>query len=143
MSNNKFPAHGTMRLSVEGQLLIIEGSGPANIEMVQEYQQKVMGLRKQIMHAPWASLALLSGTPLVSPEAKELFVKVIKQAKTMHLRATAVVLIDMESADMVRQFWQEIYIDAGVKYDFFETIEEARNWLQSVLKNATNNNLGH
>ncbi|WP_339723038.1 hypothetical protein [uncultured Paraglaciecola sp.] len=139
MPKSKFPAHGSLRLSIEGQLLIIEGSGPANLEMVQEYQQQVMGLRKQIMHAPWGSLALLSGTPLVSPEAKALFVQVIKQAKAMNLQATAVVLIEMESAEMVRQFWQEIYIDSGVNYAFFATIVEARNWLQTVLKNPTNN----
>jgi hypothetical protein len=126
-----------MRLSVEGQLLIVEGTGPANIEMVHEYQRQVMGLRKQIMHAPWASLALLSGTPLVSPEAKDQFVQVIKQAGAMHLRATAVVLIDMESAEMVRQFWQGIYIEAGVNYKFFETQQEARIWLHAILKDDT------
>ncbi|MEP1447626.1 MAG: hypothetical protein ABJK37_16085 [Paraglaciecola sp.] len=138
MTSSRFPAHGSLRLSIEGQLLIIEGSGPANLEMVQEYQQQVVGLRKKLMHAPWVSLALLSGTPLVSPEAKELFVQVIKQAKTMNLRATAVVLIEMESVELVRQFWREIYIDAGLKFNFFEAEKDAREWLTSVLENESN-----
>ncbi|MBU3002397.1 hypothetical protein [Paraglaciecola arctica] len=141
MSNSRFPAHGSMRLSIQGQLLIVEGSGPGNIEMVQEYQQQVVGLRKQIMHAPWVSLALLSGTPLVSPEAKELFIQVVKQAKSMNLRATAVVFIEMESADLVRQFWREIYTSAGLKFSFFDTENEARDWLQSVLENDSNTDI--
>lgn len=135
MSNSGFPAHGSLRLSIEDQLLIVEGSGPANLELVQEYQQQVVGLRKKIMHAPWVSLALLSGTPLVSPKAKELFVEIISQAKSMNLRATAVVLIEIESVELVRQFWREIYTGAELKFCFFDTEEEARNWLQGVLEN--------
>lgn len=141
MSKSRFPAHGKMRLSIEGQLLVVEGTGPANIEMVQEYQRQVMELRKQLMHAPWVSLALLGGTPLVSPEAKDKFVQIIKQAKKMHLRATAVVFIEMESVEIVRQFWQDIYMQGGVNYQVFETEAEARVWLLGILKHEIKNNL--
>jgi hypothetical protein len=140
VSNSRYPAHGKLQLSLEGQLLIIKGTGPANVEMVQEYQRQVIGLRTQIMHSPWASLVLLSGTPLVSPEARVLFVQIIKQAKSMHLSATALVFVNIEFAGMAQQFWQEIYQEAGVNYDFFETEEEARDWLKSRLGVARNKN---
>jgi hypothetical protein len=133
VNKERFPAHGNLELSVEGQLLIIKGTGPGNLEIVEEYQRQVYGLRQQIMHAPWASLVLLSGTPLVPPEAKELFVQTIKQAKAMHLCATAVVFVDIEFAKMVQHFWQDIYHEADVNYGFFDTEEEAREWLQARL----------
>lgn len=123
-----------MQLSVEGQLLLIKGAGPANIELVQEYQRQIVGFRQQIMHAPWASLVLLSGTPIVPPDARQVFVETIKQAKAMHLRATAVVFVDIEFAELTKQFWQGIYIEAGVCYAFFDTEEEARVWLQAKLR---------
>jgi hypothetical protein len=134
VSKNKYPAHGEMQLSIEGQLLIVKGTGPANIEMVQEYQRQVTQFREQIMHLPWASLVLLSGTPLVSPVAKEVFVQTIRQANKMHLRATAVVFIDIEFAELSQSFWQEIFQQAEVDYHFFETEEGAREWLQGILK---------
>jgi hypothetical protein len=126
-----------MHLSVEEQVLIIKGAGPANLEMVQEYQRQVYGLRQQVMHAPWASLVLLSGTPIVPPEAKELFVQTIKQAKAMNLHATAIVFVDIEFAEMVQHFWQEIFQDAGIYYEFFETETEARAWLQATLNSVS------
>lgn len=137
MSKKAFPAHGNLQLSVEGPLLIIKGYGPANLEMVQEYQRQVIGFREQIMHAPWASLVLLSGTPLMSPEAKSVLMQTIKQAKVMHLRATAIVLVDVEFAEIVEHFWQDIYQDLGVNYGFFATDAEARLWLQNLLSNET------
>jgi hypothetical protein len=105
--------------------------------MVKEYQRQVIGFRKQIMHAPWANLVLLSGTLLMSPEAKLVLMQTIKQAKVMHLRATAIVLIDVEFAEMVEHFWKDIYQDLGVNYGFFATDAEALLWLQNLHRNET------
>lgn len=134
MKKASFPAHGKVDISVDGQILIINGSGPANLEMIEQYQKGVVGFREKIMHAPWASLVLLSGTPLVTAEAKGILTETIKQAKLMHLAATAVVFVDIEFSDMIRHFWQEIYQDTDVKYHFFDTETEARQWLESILK---------
>lgn len=133
MNNRNFPIHGDLHLSIEGQLLVIEGEGPANLEMVLQYQRKVQAYRDSIMHKPWASLVLLSGTPLVPPEAKVLLTEIIRQAQQMHLAATAVVLIDVEYALIVRKFWQSIYEETGVTYQFFEDERDARDWLSRIL----------
>ena len=135
MNKKPFSAHGQLHVSIDGQLLLIEGTGPANLEMVQEYQRQVVGFREKIMHSPWASLVLLKGTPIVSPEAKAVFIETIKQAKVMHLCATAVVFIDVEFAALAEQFWREIYIEVGVPHGFFTTQHEARLWLQDCLNN--------
>lgn len=101
--------------------------------MVLKYQRTVIGYREKIMHAPWASLVLLHGTPLVPPEAKIILSETIEKAKSMHLQATAVVLVDVEFADVVKGFWNEIYQDIGVNYQFFETELLARAWLTDIL----------
>ncbi|GAB5380512.1 MAG: hypothetical protein Alis3KO_26520 [Aliiglaciecola sp.] len=139
MNQRNFPTHGELNLSVDGQLLIIDGAGPANLEMVLKYQRSVIGYREQIMHAPWASLVLLHGMPLVPPEAKIILSETIKKAKTMHLQATAVVLVEVEFADVVKGFWNEIYQDAGVRYRFFDTEQQARHWLADILSHPDPN----
>lgn len=135
MNNRHFPVHGELRLSTDGQLLVIEGEGPANLEMVLQYQRSVQAYRDKIMHKPWASLVLLSGTPLVPPEAKSLLAETIRQAKLMHLAATAVVLVDVEYALIVKKFWTEIYEETGVTYGFFDSENEARVWLEKKISN--------
>ncbi len=135
MNNRHFPVHGQLHLSIDGQLLVIEGEGPANLEMVLQYQRSVQAYRDKIMHKPWASLVLLSGTPLVPPEAKSLLAETIRQAKLMHLAATAVVLVDVEYALIVKKFWTEIYEETGVIYGFFDSENEARVWLEKKINN--------
>lgn len=134
MNTRNFPVHGELRLSTDGQLLIIEGQGPANLEMVLQYQRNIQAYRDKIMHKPWASLVSLSGTPLVPPEAKVLLTEIVRQAQQMHLAATAIVFIDVEYASIVRKFWQSIYEETGVMYRFFETEKDARDWLDSILR---------
>lgn len=136
MNQRNFPIHGELNLSIDGQLLVIEGSGPANLEMVLNYQRSVIGYREQIMHAPWASLVLLHGTPLFPPEAKTILAETIKSAKAMHLQATAVVLTDVDYAEVVKGFWTEIYQEVDVKYQFFQSEQQARIWLADILAHA-------
>ena len=65
-------------------MLIINGSGPANLEMVEQYQKSVIGFRQKIAYAPWASLVLLRGTPLVTADVIILLSETIMQVKLMH-----------------------------------------------------------
>lgn len=85
------------------------------------------------MHKRWVSLVLLSGTPLFSPEARQVLADSIKQEKSMHLYATAVVFVDIEYGDAIKRFWTEIYQDTKVTYGFFDTDVEAREWLNDKL----------
>ncbi|WJG10338.1 hypothetical protein [Aliiglaciecola sp. LCG003] len=133
MNQRNFPVHGNLKLSTQDQILVIEGHGPANLEMVLLYQKEVMAYRQKIMHSPWASIVLLSGEPLVPPEAKLIFVETIKQAKIMGLKATAVVLIDVEYISTVKQFWSEIYTQSDISHGFFESEQEALSWLNTKL----------
>lgn len=136
MNNRNFPSHGDLALSVEGQLLIIEGEGPANLEMVLTYQKNVLAYREQIMSKPWASLVLLRGTPMVSPESSAILSETIKQAKMMHLQATAVVFVNIEYEETIKRYWEQIYDGTGVNYQFFESQADARRWLHDILANA-------
>lgn len=133
MNKRNFPSHGEINLDTDGQILIVNASGPANLEMVLAYQRSVIAYRQKIMHQRWVSLVLLSGTPLFSPEARSILAETIKQAKSMRLYATAVVFVEMEYVDAIKRFWQEIYEDTGVTFAFFETETQAREWLNNQL----------
>ncbi|GAA0858921.1 hypothetical protein GCM10009114_30360 [Aliiglaciecola litoralis] len=120
-------------MSVDGQVLVIEGEGPATLDLVMTYQKNVQSYREQILPSPWVSLVLLRGTPLVTSESIDILTETIKQAKSMQLKATAVVLVDIQYAEIVQLFWQTIFDSAGIKYRFFESEKGAREWLNSII----------
>ncbi len=131
-----FPAHGELALEIEGRLLRIKGEGPANVEAIINYQRDVQQYRQQLAHSPWASLVELSGQPMLPPEATSMMIDTIKFAKTMNLVATAVVFVDVEFAESVKQFWQAIYQKAKLKHAFFNTTDDAKDWLIDQIENS-------
>lgn len=133
MAISHFPEHGRLKLSTVGQILIIEGEGPANIEAIKDYQTRVVQYREAIMQAPWASLVLLSGVPLITADGIDLLHQIVTDAKALKLKATAIVFIDVEFENVIRQFWESIYKDVGVTYGFFDTEQDAKEWLLKIL----------
>ena len=138
MHKRDFPIHGDIQLSVEGRLLIIEGSGPANLEAVLCYQREAQRYRDRLNPHPWGSLVLLKGEPLLPPEAKSLLIDTIKFACTQSLVATAVVFMDVKHANTIRFFWDSIYANTTLPHAFFDQQTVAREWLQQRIELASN-----
>lgn len=136
MNKRNFPIHGHFRFVVEGQLLLVEGEGPGNMEVAIQYHQQVQPFREQLKQRPWASLVKMRGMPLLPPEAKQIMAHSIIQAMRENLVATAVVLVDVEFASSARQFWSDIYQNTSLSYRFFDTEEEARAWLSIQLSES-------
>lgn len=133
MVNRNFPAHGALKITVEGNLLVIRAQGPANTEMVLQYQREVQLYREQLCENAWASLTLLTGEPLLPPEASSMMVESIKQAEHMNLVATAVVFVDVQYQSISEQFWEGIYQRTTLKHAFFEQESIAREWLRQEV----------
>ncbi|MDM7859598.1 hypothetical protein QTP81_03125 [Alteromonas sp. ASW11-36] len=121
---------------MSGSALIIEGTGPANIEAVQIYQERAQRFRDMLKEAPWASLVLLRGEPLLPPEAKRMLIEIIRYASTQNLVATGVVLQDLPHVKTIRHFWTSIYDETTLPYQFFDNEEQARAWLYAQITAA-------
>lgn len=137
MNKRNFPAHGKLNLTVEKDLLIINGEGPGNLEVVLQYQRDVQQYRDQLNHAPWASLVRLAGVPLLPPEAKGLLIDTIRYASTQNLVATAIVFVDVEYADVIKKFWTSIYQQTPLPYQFFDNSDDARLWLEARIARSS------
>lgn len=136
MNVRDFPIHGSMQISVEDRFLLIEGSGPANLEAILDYQKRVQEFREQLNHSPWVSLVVLKGEPLLPPEAKSLLIETINFACKQHLVATAVVFADVKYQVSVQAFWESVYLRTTLPYAFFEHIAEAKTWLTQKMQLA-------
>lgn len=136
MVNRSFPIHGSLYICVELELMIIRARGPANTEMVLQYQREINQYREQLCDKPWTSLTVLSGEPLLPPEAAGMMVESIKQAEHMNLVATAIVFDDVQYKSIAEQFWESIYQRTSLKYAFFDDETSAKKWLKEELNAA-------
>ncbi|MFT6899641.1 MAG: hypothetical protein ACJA13_004082 [Paraglaciecola sp.] len=134
MVNRNFPAHGNLNIYIDEGLLVINGRGPANTEMVLRYQREVHSYRQKLCASPWASLTILTGEPLLPPEATGMMVEAIKSGQALNLVATAVVMQDVQYKSMSQQFWRGIYEQTTLPFQFFDSQYEARLWLQEQIK---------
>lgn len=134
MVNRNFPAHGSLNIFIDQGLLVIKASGPANTEMVLRYQREIDSFRQKLCTRPWASLTILSGEPLLPPEAASMMVEAIKTAQNMNLIATAVVMLDVQYKTLSQQFWRGIYERTTLPFQFFDSQDEARIWLHEQIK---------
>lgn len=130
----KFAEHGQINLSTENGLLIIKATGPANVEMVNSYRQQVSTFHQELKHTPWGSVVILQGEPFITPDASDNLVLGIKAAQKLNLTATAVVIINDDYPNMSKDFWQNIYKQTSLPFQFFNDTGKAKNWVKEQLK---------
>ncbi|GAC23201.1 hypothetical protein GMES_0901 [Paraglaciecola mesophila KMM 241] len=133
MNNRTFAAHGGLKITREGQLLIIYAQGPGNTEMVLKYQKELHDYRVKMSTKPWASLTIFSGEPLLPPEASSLMVDSIKQAQQLNLVANAIIFDNVQYKTISQQFWSNILQQTTLKHVFFEEEAAAKTWLKEQI----------
>lgn len=136
MIERKFGLHGQYSLQIINQILIIRASGPANLELIEQY---VIDVENQVDilrgKGQWCTLIILSGTPLLPPDASRLIEDTIASEKRAGLCASAVVLNDVEYAQSASRYWLDFYAKTNVTAAVFEDENSALSWLAEQIPN--------
>lgn len=133
---SSFRVHGTVELSVQGQILVIEGEGPWNMESMQESGERFKPLTRQLLSQPWAVLVILRGQPIYVPEAAALLSQNVKRDKDNGRLATAVMLNQSATPGFGKRHITDIYRAAGETFEFFDERQDATSWLETKLQSA-------
>lgn len=126
---DKFLAHGSFSLQVEGRILLLHGEGPGNAELIEQYQLAVLRHREALAGQPWGNLVVLHGESLLTHDAVQLMNLSIGRSCASGMVAAAVVLSDTNYPGLGEQLWHQIYVAADMPHAFFDNIESARGWL--------------
>ena len=78
-----FLSHGEYLFSIEGNLLIIEGYGPWNLEAIINSSDDSEDMHKKLYGTRWGVLAIIHGDPIHTPDAAELLADLVKKDKKM------------------------------------------------------------
>jgi len=123
---NQFIAHGESQLSVEGQILIIDITGPCNIEFFHELHHDLVRISKKINVENYATLLILRGEAIFVEEVFEYHVEFLKKVKT---KAIAIDLEYCETPSVTKAMCHKAYCSAEITHEFFENMSQAKNWL--------------
>lgn len=136
MSGQNFSVHGTLHLWIEDDILMMEGTGPWNLESVNESDDKVLELKPKLYGQAWAALLIVHGDPIYVPEAADIIVDSVRDDIENGRVATAILLNHCHSPEFGRRHLTKIYTDAGETFAFFDEICEAKTWLSTKLEQA-------
>ncbi|WP_088330554.1 hypothetical protein [Lacimicrobium sp. SS2-24] len=125
--------HGSIRIELQDRVLILHAEGPGNADLIQQYQRDVQHYRDQLRGQPWGNLVIFYNEPLLTPDAKEMMYESIARSRESGMVAAAVVLSEVNSPAIVRQFWDSIYQHVGMPHEFFASQEQAKDWLKTFL----------
>ena len=131
-----FPVHGDVSFELAPPLLIINVRGPVNTEGAHQYLDNVSAMRESLASAPWASLVRATNLDLIAPDVRNMLIASIKDAMKINLVATSILFNSQEFTAAVKQFWGQIYDNAGLTYCFFDDEQEATDWLIEQVNHA-------
>jgi len=131
-----FTSHGDFNFTTEDNLLIIEGTGPWNMEAILSSAEEACDCHKKLYGKPWGALAIIHGDPIHTPDAAQLLTDIVIKDKQNGRIASALVLDKSNHPDFGRHHITDIYNNAGELFDFFETVQEAKKWLRDQFNKS-------
>ncbi|GAB5381309.1 MAG: hypothetical protein Alis3KO_31800 [Aliiglaciecola sp.] len=125
----KFASHGHLKAEKLGNILLIEGTGPWNIEMLESAGDSAKSILDELYKAPWGVLCIMHGDTAYLPDAAKKLTYIVKQEKLKNRKATAVVVADANLPSFAKGHLGQIYDQAGEHYRFFDDKADALEWL--------------
>lgn len=132
---NKFKIHGKCDLSVVNDILTIDIEGPCNREFYDHMHTKLLNIAPQLNLQNYAVMIILRGEVSIINEALGFHVEFLK-ARTV--KAIAVVLKWCATPSMTKAMCHKAYEEAGIIQQFFENIDNAKNWLRDDVLDILN-----
>lgn len=135
----KFEQHGQLASAVLGNILVLEGTGPFNIEMLRAASQEASEVLNSLYKKPWGVLSSMHGEAAYLPDAAELLIDTIRKEKSLNRIATAIIVTNSTVKVFVEGHLSHIYQRAGETCEVFEERETALVWLNRQIKAAAVN----
>ena len=126
----KFPVHGSSKVSVDNNLIIIECEGPWNIEFFYELHQDILNAVKAVDYNNYGVLLIPRGEAIGTAETTNYHIAFLKEGNTKAI-AINIALSDIPAS--TENICRIAYQAAGLKHAFFNDNDTAIDWLQQQL----------
>ena len=126
----EFNAHGSGSVTVDGNFIMIEASGPWNKELFDQLHADLIDNMAKVDRNNYGVYVKMLDDCLVVNEAIAEHINYIKQGNT---KAIAVDLGQCNTAALTKEIFGNIYNEGGVTHQFFTESQAALNWLRQQL----------
>lgn len=126
---------GKLELSLDASLriLFINATGPFGDDFAERYHVQIAPLRTALQPIAWGSLAtVVAGESLASDGVRDFLISSIRDAKSLGLKVTALVL-EKDAPPTYVQWWESLYQQTGLRFRLFTDRREAISFLTSFL----------
>ena len=130
MKKRAFLSHGSINITVDNDVIIMDIGGPCNTEFFERMVEKLVLIRPQVNMNNYTGLVILRNEALATPEAMAYFTGYLK---TIQARAVAINLQYCEMPSMTQELCKKAYTESGVKHRFFFDNENANIWLRECM----------
>lgn len=129
----KSACHGELNVKRDNALLVIEGTGPWNIETLLAANSDAEAELNMLYQNPWGVLSIMHGEAAYLPDASHYLTEQIHAEKSKNRVATALVVSQSNLPTFSQGHLGKIYQDAGENYAFFDNVAQARDWLEQQI----------
>ena len=128
--------HGRYKIETRGRVLSVDATGPYNEEIVYEYRRELIASVEALAPDPWSMLVILHAESVFTPAAEMELTKLIKWRITKGMNKVGLVFIQPIGSEVIESQMSRIYDTAGVEHAYFDTIDNARVWLEDLDKTS-------
>ena len=128
----EFKEHGVLNVHVEARLLLIDATGPFNVESVKQYNIALESCIQQLEASQWNQIVTFHKMSIFTPDAEDLLTKTLIKRRSRGLIYCAVILTDVDFKPSVKEQMSRCYRNAGVEHQYFDSVVKAQEWICSL-----------
>ena len=132
----EFKPHGVFAIHREGQVIVVEATGPWNVELIQNYARDVIPLTRDVAAGgPWGAVAVVKKSVLFTLDAATALREAgFRTAKASGRVAVAYVIPrDVEGALLAPEIIRSIY-EGMNPWAIFTDTREAMDWVHAQIE---------
>ena len=130
----EFRTHGEYHIDVLDDVLLIDGKGPFNVEAVKGFEKNIAVALDTLREIDsWYQIVVLHDMSIFTPDALENLTKVNHWRMSLGLKASAVVTGSMVvGKKLAEQQLRTLYSEQGLDHGFFDSLEAAKAWIDTL-----------
>lgn len=109
-----------------------------NLELVLKYRQEMEEAIAGLVSTgqPWGMHLIVEGDALLTPDATEILIQVVRKRFTLGCCGTAVQLKHPHASSLIKFYWGNLYQAAEMPHCFCNSEEDAEAWLTAQIAKA-------
>lgn len=128
----EFIAHGKCSYTIEDNIVIIDATGPWNLEFFKKMHRELSDIiLNDVDFHNFAILLILKGDSFATQDGLDYHLHLVKQGPTKALALNSTL---SNASQITQSVFKKVYDKAGLENQNFDTTEAAICWLKSKLE---------